>query len=273
MRDLVVLNDAQRKAVQEHALTALCEFDRLCKSHHINYTLAYGTLIGAIRHKGFIPWDDDVDVCVSRYDLLKLRLCANSELNNGFFYQTQSTDKNWYRLYDKIRVDGTVFREIAHENEEIHQGIYIDVFPIDYLPNNKFLSKCQVLLYGFFSTVLSAKYLSLRHLHGFNKLAAVLLRVVFFPLKKKWLYNMAEKIACCSSEGEYMCSFESAYKEIFPNTVFEKFIDMDFDKYKFSCVSNYDYWLKTLYGNYWELPPEGKRVTTHALSELKTKVG
>ena len=269
MEDIVILSDTQRAAVQAYATSALCEFDRLCKANLINYTLGYGTLIGAIRHKGFIPWDDDIDVCVSRKDLLKLRSIANNELSKGFFYQSHTTDKHWFRLYDKIRVDGTVFREIAHENESIHQGVYIDIFPLDFIPDNNYLAKCQVVLYKISAAILSSKYISLRYRHGFNKVLASILKVVFFPIRKKWLYNLSERIATCVTSGTKMRNMESPYNEVFPKTAYEKYVDVDFEKYKFPAISCYDRWLRGVYGDYLQLPPENKRVSRHALSELK----
>lgn len=266
---MVVLTDYQRSVVQKYALSALCEFDRICKSHHINYTLAYGTLIGAIRHKGFIPWDDDVDVCVSRSDLQRLRSFANKELGNGFFYQSQSSDNNWYRLYDKIRVDNTVFREIAHEKEHIHQGVYIDVFPVDFLPDKKIPALFQLLSYKITSSILSAKYINLRSRHGINKAIAILLRVIFFLIKKKWLYVISEKIASYTTNGKSIRSFESAYREVIPRLLFEEFVDVDFENSKFSSIAKYDYWLKSVYGDYMSLPSEDKRISVHALSDLK----
>ena len=269
MRDLVTLNDLQREAVQKHALAALCEFDRLCKSHHINYTLAYGTLIGAVRHKGFIPWDDDIDVCVRREDLIKLRTFANIELKKGFFYQSHATEANWYRLYDKIRVDGTIFREIAHEAENIHQGIYIDIFPIDNIPENAFKAKCQMALYKFTSSVLSAKFISLRYRYGTNKMIAILFKVLFFPVKKNWLYRISEKIASSTAKGKLTRNFESPYKEVFPGTIYQEYTEVIFEHYRFSSVSCYDHWLKAVYGDYMKLPPMDKRISLHSLSELE----
>lgn len=268
MEDIVILSDTQRAAVQAYATSALCEFDRLCKANRINYTLGYGTLIGAVRHKGFIPWDDDIDVCVSRKDMLKLRSIANKELKKGFFYQSQNTDKHWYRLYDKIRVDGTVFREIAHENEPIHQGVYIDIFALDYVPDNNFLAIIQIKLYKSIAAVLSSKYINLRYRHGFNKVFASLLKVLFFPIRKKWLYDLSEKIASFVSVGTKMRNMESPYNEVFPKSVYEDYINIDFENYKFPAISCYDRWLRAVYGDYLQLPPEDKRVSRHALSEL-----
>jgi len=269
MRDEIILDDAQRKAVQKHALAALCEFDRLCKSHHINYMLAYGTLIGAIRHKGFIPWDDDIDVCVTRNELMKLRSIANKELKRGFYYQTQSTDNSWFRLYDKIRVDGTVFREIAHENEKIHQGVYIDIFPIDNIPSSPFLSKCQLYLYKLSSYILSAKYISLRQRQGLNKCVAFFLMLIFYPIKKKWLYDISEKIASYFPKGKLVRNFESPYDEVFDKSIYSDYIDIDFEGHKFTAISLYDYWLKAVYGDYMKLPPVEKRITRHAISDIR----
>lgn len=265
----IVLNKEQRLCVQSHALKALCEFDKLCKRNKINYTLAYGTLIGAIRHEGFIPWDDDIDVCVSRADLLKLRNIANCIMPKGFFYQSHSTDANWYRLYDKIRIDGTIFREIAHENVDIHQGVYIDVFALDYIPEFKTIALLQTITYNVISAILSAKYISIRQRRGFNKCIAWILKFAFYPIKKDGLYNFAEKLAGFCKEGKRLKNFESPYQETLQKSAFEEFINVKFENQSFMAIKCYDSWLKSIYGDYMQLPPLEKRITHHALSEIK----
>ena len=94
------LTDIDRKKVQEKEVEILSEFDRLCKKHNIKYTLAGGTMLGAIRHKGFIPWDDDIDVYVLRNDFLKIRKIFPKELSSNFFYQCQKTDSDYYYPFD-----------------------------------------------------------------------------------------------------------------------------------------------------------------------------
>lgn len=265
----IILNQEQRLCVQKYALKALCEFDELCKKNEINYTLAYGTLIGAIRHKGFIPWDDDIDVCVSRKDLLKLRNIANRELSKGFFYQSHNTDCNWYRLYDKIRIDGTIFREIAHENEAVHQGVYIDIFALDYVSEFKTIAWLQSIIYNIVSAILSAKYLSIRQRKGGKKYIAWILKYSFYPIKKVWLYNIAETLAMFFKSGKILKNFESSYRETLSKSQFEKFINVKFENQSFKAIEDYDSWLRIIYGDYMQLPPLEKRVTCHVLSEIK----
>lgn len=269
MNDNVILNEGQRLAVQKYALMALREFDVLCKKNSINYTLGYGTLIGAIRHKGFIPWDDDIDVCVTRKDLAKLREFANNELPVGYFYQTNKTDNNWFRLYDKIRVDGTIFREIAHENENIHQGVYIDVFPLDFMPSSAIVSTLHFKLYKIISAILSAKFISLRQRHGFNKLLSCIIKYLLYPINKRFLYNIAEKLSSYYKDGEKYRNYESPYGDTIPKSSFERFTEVTFENEHFMSIKEYDKWLRETYGDYMKLPPLEKRVTRHSLSELK----
>lgn len=269
MKNVVVLSDEQRESVQNYAFKALCEFDRICKKNNIRYSLGYGTLIGAIRHKGFIPWDDDIDVCVSRKDVIKLRKIANSELAEGFFYQSHESENDWYRLYDKIRVDGTLFREVAHENEKIHQGVYIDIFALDYVSHSKIVDLFQSAIYKFITSILSAKFISIRQKHGPKKYISILFRIIFFFVKKKWLYVLAERISTLYKSGDMLKCFETPYNDNMPESDFDNFVRVDFMNRPFMVVEKYDWWLRKIYGNYMQLPPVEKRVTRHTLSELK----
>lgn len=144
----------------------MIELDRICKAYDIKYTLAYGTLIGAIRHRGFIPWDDDIDVFMLREDLLKLREICKTELNERFFYQNHETDKEYYYLFDKIRLNGTIFKETYLSKYNIHHGVYLDIFPVDKLPDDLREIKKQYRRYRIYRTVLNSKYLVLNARHG-----------------------------------------------------------------------------------------------------------
>src|SRR5699024_6110897 len=117
-----------RKA-QMIQLEILKEFDRFCKEHNIKYQLYAGTLLGAIRHKGFIPWDDDIDIAMTRdqYE----RFLEKYINNERYFLQNFQTDYNYFRQFSRLRKNNTVFRQEQYSNLDIHHGIFIDIFPLD----------------------------------------------------------------------------------------------------------------------------------------------
>lgn len=270
---IVYLSIDELKKVQSLEIGALDEFDRICKKYEIKYTLGYGTLIGAIRHKGFIPWDDDIDVCVERKDYERLEDICRKELSDKYFYQSHKTDPEYFHLYNKIRVNGTVFKESFQANYNIHQGVYIDIFPIDNLPENWFLRSIQFYIFHFFRTGLMAKYGMINSRNGIKKIAAKILRIVYAPFSLANLYNMSYKLAslCKNKDSRLIHNFCGPYKkkDIFPARYFEKTERVDFEQSKYSVITNYHEVLTSIYGDYMSLPPKEKRSTRHSLVEIK----
>jgi lipopolysaccharide cholinephosphotransferase len=123
-------NNNLQKA-QEIMLSLLEEFDRICQKHHLTYWLDFGTLLGAVRHKGFIPWDDDLDVSMPYDDYKKFLQIATDELPESMFLQTKKTDPYAKNFFAKIRDRGSTCIDTWEANRVIryHQGIFIDIFP------------------------------------------------------------------------------------------------------------------------------------------------
>lgn len=119
------------KKVREVQIELLDIIDEICKKHNIKYQLFAGTLLGAVRHKGFIPWDDDVDICMMREDYIKFLQVAPNEINNCLYYiQTPYNDKSPF-AFTKFRKNNTLFVEQRIDNYNSHQGIFIDIFQFD----------------------------------------------------------------------------------------------------------------------------------------------
>lgn len=131
------LSSNELKAIHSLELEALTVIDQICRRHSIKYTLIDGSLLGAIRHNGFIPWDDDVDIAMLRDDLEKFKLICKTELPSKYFYQDMSTDPEYLYLFDKIRINNTLFKESYLAEYNINHGVFIDIFPVDNVSDNK----------------------------------------------------------------------------------------------------------------------------------------
>lgn len=271
------LTNEERDKVQKDELKILIEFDKICKKNNLIYTVAAGTMIGAVRHKGFIPWDDDIDVYMLRNDFNKLRKIASKELPKSMFYQSHYTDPNYYYPFDKIRLNNTVFKETFLSNHDINHGVFIDIFPIDAISDNKLRSNFQYYKYRFYRLGLMVKYININARTGKKKFAAQILRLLFSGYSLQYLYKKCEVIAQ-KNESNYqnskwvrnLNSVGSAGKsETYHRYAFKNIHSTKFEGYDFSISADYDYMLRSLYGDYMKLPPKSEQVTRHALDELE----
>ena len=242
------------KEHQTVLLELLIEFDRICRKHNIPYILFGGTALGAVRHKGFIPWDDDIDVSMLREDYE--RFLKTKELNERYYLQAELTD-HWPMAYSKLRKNNTTCLEKYHpKDKKMHQGIYIDIFPCDNASDNKFIRRAQFLS----SRVVLAKTLCKRG-YETNSIAKKLFMNLCRLLPMKPFYNFAMRKK--ENNSEYVQTFlscTSKYKKgIYHRRLFSEMVEMDFETRKFLVSAHYDELLTTLYGDYMTLPAEEER--------------
>lgn len=135
----------KRKKIWAVELAILEKFDQVCKKHHLTYYACDGTLLGAVRHQGFIPWDDDIDIAMFRDDYEKFQAIAPQEFSDPYFYQSSYTD-NWLCTFSKIRDSRTTAIEFDEPN--LNQGIFIDIFPLDAAPDGTpaLINICRIQL-------------------------------------------------------------------------------------------------------------------------------
>lgn len=271
-------NEVLRK-VQLTQLSIAKEIKRICDNHSIEYILDSGTLLGAVRHGGFIPWDDDMDIAMTRENYNRFLQVAKTELGAEYFLQTWDTDKNYPMPFAKIRLNGTKYIENVFEKAQMHQGIYVDILPYDVWPLKKTKQKklWRKRLYLQAMIMMKCHYLKFKSdaLWKYFLKAIMLTFIKFLSLfySKKGLIkryeNMAEKFNQLESENVYeqTVNFKFGYW-VLPKTCFEKSIDLKFEDDVFKCPSNYDEYLKTVYGDYMQLPPEEKRAKGHNIIEV-----
>ena len=125
------------KEVWAVELDLLNELIRVCEKYGLKYFADSGTLLGVVRHNGFIPWDDDIDIIMPRKDYDRLTTLATSEFKSPYFFQCVNTEKNYYRGHSQLRYDGTAAILSSDVFLSIHQGIFIDIFVFDSIPDNK----------------------------------------------------------------------------------------------------------------------------------------
>ncbi len=126
------MNDLRQLQLTE--LEILRFFDRLCRENQLKYYIVAGTLLGAVRHGGFIPWDDDIDVAMPRADFERFQTLMTSGDYSPYFYQCRATEPNYAFGFSKLRLKGTAVCESYLENVQMEKGVYIDIFPLDPCP-------------------------------------------------------------------------------------------------------------------------------------------
>ena len=245
----------------------LCDVDLLCREKGFNYSLAYGTLLGAVRHKGFIPWDDDIDIFMKRETYEKfINYCLNNKTD---FNIITHLNCDWYRYpFAKICMPGTVIEEENTFNDG-KLGVYIDLFPIDVLGYTK--SEAIYRKTEFIRSLITAanwkKYFRSKS-HSFLYEP---LRILFYGLTRIIKTNdLVEKIEkpfrnMTNTKGAYCGNIFSAYREseVVSQEIYNEYTEIEFEGKNFMCIKNYELYLSNLYGDYMKLPPLEKQVTHH----------
>ena len=262
-----LVSDNDLKKIQ---LDLLKEFDKVCRKLNLKYTLFYGTMLGAIRHQGFIPWDDDIDVAMKRSEYnIFIEYCKNNETIFNLF-STENTNKYPY-LFAKITNKDTILEEKNCNRRKIPYGAFIDIFPLDScgkdmheaLKFNKKIYLKKVML-------VSAnwkKFFINKNKNWYTQF----FRFGFFLMSRFINENRLQKRVLRiierydSDNSKYVISIGGSYgkKEIVESSLFDEYIEVDFEQHKFYCIKEYDKYLSHTYGDYMQLPPMEKRVARH----------
>ena len=257
----------------------LCAFDKLCDKHGINYYAASGTAIGALRHKGIIPWDDDIDVYMLRNDYNKL-LSLMDEINNTNYSIYKIGDPEYVYSFSKFCDNRTTLIEYKNSSK-CCIGIYIDIFPLDYVSDlddiRKKKNQFRKLYRDYQATFLTTYFKDI--LNRFYHKEFRDLIIWMLPLKQK--EKIREKFknfinTCSHGKGDYVTNIASsliAERCLFRKEWFEDYIYVPFEGSRIRmCKNSHDY-LTTQWGDYMTPPPIEKQISNHYHYYLNLKEG
>ena len=256
----------------KHALVEiLAEIDAICRRHDLRYVLVGGTALGAARHSGFIPWDDDLDIAMPREDYDRFRDIAAGELPENLYFRCFQTDPDYYLPFGKVCRRNTAYvteldSELTEDNE-----IFVDVFPLDAAtsPDSGMLKLRATLVKGLKAVIIRKKKMHLQNTSGKVRM----IQVLFAPFSARTLMGWQERIMRwqAGKAREYLTNLGSNYhyvKQTMPVSVYFPAREVDFEGRPFMAPNRLEAFLTRLYGdNYMALPPVEKRVT-HKIRKL-----
>lgn len=247
--------------LHSYQLKILNFVDDICKKNNINYFLVGGSLLGAIRHKGFIPWDDDIDIAMTRRDFNKFCKIIDKYTSN-YFIDYFFENKSYFLLFPKIREKNSIFLEKDLINYTGPKGIGIDIFILDYVRNEK-QANFRFKLVSFIRKFLLLK--NYRKINDCNKSFVKILYYIVKLISNSFLHILTIWIMKGNKKFRYFMNYGSKYgvkKQLHEVEKYFPAIEAEFEGKMYKIPKDYDYVLKKIYGNdYMQLPPEEKRVT------------
>lgn len=275
------MKEIDNETLKKLELNILKDVAGFCEKNGLRYYLCGGTLIGTIRHKGFIPWDDDIDIIMPRPDYMRFMKLYNQEKS---FYRVHSlvTDPKWYSTFAEVEDNRTV-KIYKNFNQKENNGVNIDIFPIDGSPNNEEERKRFWLINNILTRIATLAQLNFSVSNHFAD------QDKRFSMIRTWLRTLVKFIAIpvarciCSvvnlneivtkramkydvDQSKYIgvSSFPHyGYRECVKGSSFLKITKRPFEGILFNTPDNYDEYLSNLYGDYMKLPPKEKQVTHH----------
>ena len=264
------------KEVQILELEIAKEIKRVCEVLGIPYFITDGTLLGAVRHRGFIPWDDDFDIGMTAVHYKRFLSLAPKILDDRFVLQTDANDENYAYAFAKVRLKHTHFREVITDGLLRNDGIFVDIFPYDpasyamtrglHMRKLQLLCKIKMLKAGYRLNCLaqgSAK-------KGINSI----LKHVPLSRRKIDAWIASEILRGSQNGAAYYIERDGNFRGnyVFPAPLLENFTELEFEDTSFSAPKDYECFLRTVYGNYWELPPESERSNVHSASCFEVNI-
>lgn len=269
---MIELAGQQLRQIQLLQLEMLVEVDRICKKCGIKYNIIAGTLLGAVRHGGYIPWDDDADVALLRPEYEKFRKACRTELDKSRFYFQDHRNTKGYRWgYGKLRRKNTLFLRENQEHMPYKQGIFIDIFPLDGVPDHYFLRSIKNFECFCVRKILWSRVGQIADKHFWRRQVYKLLNRI--PDRKvfRYYHNMIRRANRRQTQMVRILMFPTPNREWgYYRRWYENSSNMLFEGKVFRGIRDYDEYLSFKFGDYMELPPVEKR-KVHPVSAIRMK--
>lgn len=263
----IILNEEDLKIIKKLELEIAVEIKRICDLNNIKYAIVGGTLLGAVRHGGFIPWDDDIDMAMRHDEYQKFLDCATTQLSDKFEVVNYETNPFFGEPFTKIMYNGTKMREVFVGNAKIPDGVFVDLFSWDSTPNAKLERGIQR-----FKNYSLRKMILLKSGYDFQKTGIKRIFYSFLkhiPQSKETLvkaYRKNQNRYNKASNSKYVTDLGGNYgyiKETIPRSWVSSYTNIEFEGIMFSTFENYKEVLEHYYGDYMKLPPEEERINKH----------
>ena len=257
------------KALQKKEIDILQSVHDACEKLGIEYVIMHGTLIGAVRHHGFIPWDDDIDICMTQDNYDKFVQQGNDVLPEHLRIQHVTTESECPNLFAKVRDNSTTFLHREHVDLNINQGVFIDVFPVGKIKRgylNVTLEHCKRKLFNIINECYDLAYID-----GIKRpISKTIGKFIHYVIIKGFMRNVNRKEYILKEENRRRelhnkgddLTFISIYRKIVgPFSLFTRRKLYEYDGHKFYGPEDYDSLLSLLYGDYMQIPPKEKQIT------------
>ena len=248
------------RKLQLTELAILDEVVTVCNKYHIQYFLVGGTLLGAVRHGGFIPWDDDLDIAMPRNDYNRfIKLCINGALGEDYYLHDTTTDPEYWLPFAKVKKKRTLFDEIEYKNINTMKGIFIDIFPLDYSKKNSgIIYTLRAKTVKTLSSTIYSRRLNIPQ----KTLKSYILFLITRPFSISRLSRMRDKLASLQKNGDYIINLGSNYpytKQTMKKNIYFQASTVSFEGNSYNAPCDYYKYLEKLFGNWKKLPDESKR--------------
>ena len=252
------------RRLQLTQLEILQVIDAFCKDNCIQYSLYAGTLLGAIRHQGFIPWDDDLDICMERSEYERFLRTWESQVPEGYLLQNKENTPLFTQSFSKIRKEHTTFLQYEWERGRYHTGIFVDVFPIDRMPSNavkRALFQWKAMHYQ----LLTREFVPPKASVPVKMVSNLILKAI--PKKRREQarerdLSFLESFHDASSPRAAIETLASIRMSL-PADLMDQYVDCKFEGEQFPIFKNWEGYLRCKFGDYMTLPPESERTWKH----------
>lgn len=257
--------ESKLRRLQLTQLEILEVIDKICQENDIKYSLYAGTLLGAVRHQGFIPWDDDLDICMSREQYERFLELWTKVKPEGYILQNKENTPEFTQSFTKIRKEHTTFLQYDWEREKYHTGIFVDIFPVDRMPAKNIQRKLfywHVMQYQLYTR----EFIPEKSNAIVRLVSKLLLNLSSKAKRKERREKLLEKITAYSNDKSLNTVFIETMNSVklpYSAELVNSYTKLRFENKEYMCFKEWKHYLECKFGNYMQLPPETERQWKH----------